>query len=226
MEKTYGTPFKSEMYDIGINPTHVQAFVDYPDKIVRVDQAFRFKFKDFIIGRKLLRELRDRYQVHIPHFEYVRGWDPESNSDTVYTIVDRVKGKSLWDIDHVEPPNVEHAREQFDMLCVNLTRYYHDKFLKGGLFLINWSSGDFMYGRTSGDNEDKLYLVDLDPRYAGQKSGLNSNDDRWIARRHLLNVNSLLLKLEKVLGGLKLNQARWEYANFIKNKYHIIKIMP
>ena len=139
MSVEFGTPFRSEMHDVGVNPTHIQALNDVPSKIVRVDQDFRFKFKDFKLARALLLELRDGYQIHIPDFQYIQGWDPTRSRRTVFTIVDKVDGVILWDLNQFKPSEVSHARQQFDNLCANLARYYRDKFASGGLFLILYS---------------------------------------------------------------------------------------
>ena len=215
MSVEIGTPFGSEMYDVGINPTHVQALVDDSSKIIRVDQESRFKFEDFLVGRDLIAELRDEYGVNVPRFDYILGWDPDRQVRAVYTVVDRVDGVEIWSLNQFRQAELPPVHKQFDLLCANLARYYCDKYGNDAPFFTDWHRGDFIYGRAPGDEEDKVYLVDIDPRFSRQEPKQETKEsDRYLIRRHVHKIYSLVEEMERLLGNLRFEDARQELSRF------------
>ena len=149
---------------------------NFPNKIIRVERADEllskhnnaFEFPELVqeAGR-LYRELEEKYGINVPINTYKIEKD-KSGHDIVYCIVDRIEGKHLEEVDLSNEFN-----EQVETLYTSVARYFVDKQKEGGLYLwdINGQS-QYIYGKKSGEQNDKIYLIDTDIWMSRSRTGM------------------------------------------------------
>lgn len=196
------TPFRKTIIKSFESRTPIGVPEDDDDHVIRLAYLNKVDGKPNQVDleeRRKLKELRS-FGINVPNFDLVIG--PPTNGDTymVYSVVDRVHGSNL---EHASLP-----REVAEQFLENLLRYYEEKLSKGEEFLYDMHLEEFMYGKVKGDAEDRIYLVDLDPK-------LKSDPFEFFAR-----VSGYILEmidgLEQSSGGTKFIKVRESNYNLYK----------
>lgn len=108
------------------------------------------------IAKKLFEELESEYHIKTP-VSFVVGKN-KRGADTVYSIVDKIKGKK-WE----ELVGSEEAVSQLQELYTSVARYYFEKRTHGGFYLTDIANiRQYVFGQSSTTTEENLYLVDTD----------------------------------------------------------------
>lgn len=159
------------------------------------------------IAKELTSELHDKYGIQIPDYEIVIGSDNKNLTPVVYIVTDRIHGTNLRNIDE-NKVNLDDL--DLDGHFSSIFNYVSDKYLNGGNFLLDIeSSAQYMYGHTSSDPNDKIYLVDLDPLFYKLKPGNEGNSpdiEEMIFYKFLYiyeDVKSMEAKLGKPLTNIR-----------------------
>ena len=138
----------------------------HPDKVIRVYSEY-VKSPDIakaMRAKELFTDLSARYGIHIPSIEYVIGKDESGRREVLYTVTDKIDGKNLGDLVCGEMSQDEY--EKVEDFFVSLIHYYQDIYQNGGDYLADIGSQDqYVYGHAARQNEDNIYLVDLDPYF-------------------------------------------------------------
>ncbi|MEN9407509.1 MAG: hypothetical protein RLZZ455_725 [Candidatus Parcubacteria bacterium] len=159
---------------------NIQIHQDYPEKVIRYDPH---PLSTWEIGLETCDLLREQYGFAIPKTQIsgaidFRTANPYIKDASVVAITDRVHGKLLLDVldsNTVYDPAFISA---FTTLCTGAARYLSDICEYGGVYLYDlMHHSQFIFGNTAEDPKQKLYLVDIEPRYRKfTKAPHNSHD--------------------------------------------------
>lgn len=157
----YGTPWG---YMKGY---HIGSIDGIPYKLIRVDVMDAVSpdepWKEGVVKlADMALQDYNRHVVNIPHYErkliYLDGkW-------ILYTLVDEVKGRSITSntFRKEEQPRVAAA---LDVYFTNLSRLVGYRYHNGGVILDDVQIEQLLWGRTRGQHESRLYMVDIEPLY-------------------------------------------------------------
>lgn len=183
------TPFRERLMDGGVSDIHegrgkLNALENHPNKIIRIEGFHQLKerYKNKIevyelvrIAKKLYEELETKYNIPTP-VRFFIGKDA-TGKEVVYSVVDKIEGTNLG--------NVERSSEvaaQTEILYTSIAKYFFDKLQEGGYYLTDINSPrQYVYGRKSGEQEDKIYLVDTDVYLDNSQIGIYQTVD-WLMR--------------------------------------------
>jgi len=120
------------------------------------------RITDEKIADSLFEQLHKQYGVAIAPYHRVIGADTAGGDRAIYTVVNRVEGQPL---DELNADEVKKYREQIDRMFTGLFRQLNDVLTAGGVFHSELLAMQFMAGTMSGHPEMRpdVYLVDLDP---------------------------------------------------------------
>ncbi len=173
------TPFKEPLDDSSLEKDGgISTFLEIksrPNKLIRKvdihDAVDSYNFSAFHRGsvslfeaaRILVGHIKElnKYGINVPA-EFVVGED-QNNKPALFMIVDKVIGKNLRELEGSSMTN--SLKEELDNLWTNLIGYLIDKMgEEDGLIMCDiFRSNQYMYGKIKGSEEEKIYLVDMDP---------------------------------------------------------------
>lgn len=138
-------------------------FVDTYDKD-RLDKKEAKKIleknvAEFKEGVRDIRELSERYDIALPAFEFVLG-EKSGEKINIFTVVDKIYGENLVRIKKFPP----EAKDKLDNFYSSMAQYYFDKYKKGGSYFWDFKNSQFVYGHKKDEKEDRVYMVDIEPR--------------------------------------------------------------
>lgn len=146
-----------------------------PNKIIRVESSDELKTKHnnkleiaelVEIASRLYKELEEKYGIFVPTDFFV-GKDKEGK-DVVFSVVDKISGKHLGEVE-----KSKEAAAQVESLYTSVAKYFLDKYKDGGLYLWDiCGESQYIYGRKSNGNEDKIYLIDTDIWLNNSRTGM------------------------------------------------------
>lgn len=178
--------------------------------------------------------MRDRYGFNIPDIQYVIGFDPETKSNVMYTVTDRIYGESLSD-KKFQPEEILSARETLDSLLANMCQYFSDVYKNGGDFKFDLANlKQFVWGRRKGDKTDKLWMVDVGPDLMAS----DANHVKWRETvistcygimRNEYGAQTGILRILPVIEdrlGVKLEKTRSKVLEFINFALTNKELMP
>lgn len=117
-------------------------------------------YDDLALARDELNLLRDQYGISIPDFDFVIGKGEEGRTDLL-TVVDEVVGQNLYGAEEIP----SEAAPKFNHFFEGLTQYFIDAYKNKRRHLSDIVIPEqYIYGHESGDGEDKIYLVDIEPK--------------------------------------------------------------
>ncbi len=150
-------------------------------------------------ARRLYRELQDEYTINAP-VKFYTGNDIDNNQ-VVYSVVDKIEGKH-FDKVQISDEFVSKA----EGLYASVSRYFLDKQNDDGLHLWDiCGQSQYVYGRRSGEQEDRIFLIDTDIWLSKSKAGLYLCVE-WLTR-HMTGVEGHLK--------VKFIEARDNIAQFV-----------
>lgn len=223
MNKDKETPFKSSLENSGISQA-IKFFVDRPDKFVRewglprydigkdITDEGREKRKEkvkhalanFLRGMNIFHKLESEYGIAVPKHEIVVGKN-QYGVETIFTVVEKISGKNMSEPAVLTPDDASNGD---DFFC-GMIRSFKDVYKNGGDWWWDFYPRQIVYGHRSGEDINRLYIVDIEPRFETVKP----LDKRVLA--HLTQVRGWLYRIEQDCG-VELNQARKELFNILK----------
>jgi hypothetical protein len=166
-------PFESVIdTDFGRYKDHIKALEKDPSVIVRAIAFEEFgKISQAEVqemaktGKQLINELRTDYQIAIPEVDYIIGHDNALKKQALYTVTERIEGVK---IDNLLRGMSEETRKkltpQFDQFFYSLFKYLADRYLNNKQYLRDiFMFKQYIYGHRKNENDDEIYLVDVDP---------------------------------------------------------------
>lgn len=180
---TERTPFRSELvpndFDTDFEKTgDIRLLKDNPEIVVRQEQLqpslgesdwlnskeIQRRLEKFNKGKGLFTELRETYGVHVPSINFVVGKDGQENK-VIYTVTDRIQGQSLYTMERSDWKVSDEQQRKLETLFSKLTKYLSDKYDTEGEYIAGIMGNDeYVYGHRAGENEDNLYMVDVEPK--------------------------------------------------------------
>ncbi len=210
-----GTPFREPLENFN---KRIRALKSRPDKLVREGfeyypiqdkQDLEREIKEFSEGKAFFQELQKNYAINVVSMDCVVGQD-ENSKKRIFTIVDKIEGQNLKELE--ELPN--EAKEKFDLFYAALIQHYLDGYLQRKNVWSDFGDAQIMYGHKYGENENSVYLTDVDPCSdpAQEISGDLSNS----LLGNLIKVCGSMLKIEnKFNPPVVLKRAREKFSEII-----------
>lgn len=171
------TPFKFHLDDTQYGHEYgaelIKKFSENPNKLIRIHGFFDVNDKE-ILGKRVdgvkrgwavLDELSKQYHIAMPKAELILG--KNEGRPAIFTIVERIHGENLDKMSQIPA----EAAEKMDILYGLLAHYYLSIFVSGGDYWDDLSNSQFMWGHIAKEKENKIYLVDIEPRYKTHKKG-------------------------------------------------------
>ena len=107
-------------------------------------------------GHDVYYQLRDRYGISIPDFDYEVG-DRNRGYATLYTYVDKIEGGNIADTSLPQ-----ESKEKLDVFYKTMIDYYLDVYQNGGNYWADFRNDQLVYGHKVGEGNNEVYVVDLD----------------------------------------------------------------
>lgn len=173
-------PFREPLEDT-ILSERLKKLRSSPDKLVKEWQLYwrnERKEKDFEAklnkrtaefkrGMAVFNKLEKRYGIAIPKIDLIVGEEVSDGRIQMFSVVDKIQGQDLMRASRL--PN--SAKDKFDQFFSALVQHYADAYREGGDCWADLITEQIMYGHKTGREEDKVYIVDLDPRYRAYAKG-------------------------------------------------------
>ena len=162
-------PFREEFVDAGFDDREkLLSFAQDPEKILRINateagESLETLRNDVRVGKALLEEFRDAYEIRMPNFEFVIGYD-EKKRPRVYTLTERIHGANLLETYFFDEEK-EEAVEELELFLASLIRYAQDIYKNPRRPFITdqlADPGQYVWGYKKNDQKKHIYLVDLD----------------------------------------------------------------
>lgn len=138
-------------------------------------------------GVFMFHNLKTRYGIAIPKMDFMIGGDDENAK--IYSVVDKIIGENLEGILSIPL----EAKEKLEEFYIALTQYYYDIFQKGGMYWWDFANKQIMYGHKKDEEDNKVYIIDVDPYYLTFKK-----DQENLANYLIEMVSRIILCVEKV----------------------------
>lgn len=171
-------PFKEPLQDTRLSPDILE-IKSRPDKFIRRwrvadenKEVLHSEIKSYRRGMKMFERLYEEYGINIPEQELIIG-KGSKNKTNIFTVIDRIEGESLDRIYDVS----EEEQEKIENFYCGLAQFYIDIYQNGGDFWSDFGNRQVVFGHKAGEIENKVYIVDVEPRYHSYKpdSGLFEN---------------------------------------------------
>ena len=156
-------------------PDVIKGLENNPDKIIRLEKFSKKQIKSNNFddlesrvenhkkGKRLFFELKEKYGISVPEFNFVVG-EGNDSLPMMYTVVDKVKGKHF--VEALPEFRDEGEIEIIENHFIKIINYLRDKHKEQGEWLCDIvSNKQYMFGKTSNNQEDDLYLVDVQPLF-------------------------------------------------------------
>ncbi len=200
------TPFKEPLKPVLEDPSgHLYSINGYRDYIVRIKSlrpTEELALHRFDMARVIFQELDQDYGITVVSYDIVLGSN-EYNENAAYLVADKVVGEGLE-----EAKIPEQEAERFFSSLLN---YHIDKYKRGGYYVYDLNSHDFVYGKTDANPEELIYFVDLDDFY----DFLDPTKENDHFALNLIALNGILKALE-IHSGSGFVKLRGEYLNFLR----------
>ncbi|MDO8523428.1 MAG: hypothetical protein Q7S12_04085 [bacterium] len=168
-------PFREPLEDTVIFSERLKKLRSSPDKLVKEWPLYsrrERKEKDFEVelnkrtvefkrGMAVFHELEERYGIAIPKIDLIVGEEVSDGRIQMFSVVDKIQGQDLMRASGL--PN--SAKDKFDQFFSVMTQHSIDTYREGGDCWDDLIPEQIMYGHKTGGEEDKIYIVDTDPRY-------------------------------------------------------------
>ncbi|MDP2668514.1 MAG: hypothetical protein Q8P07_01625 [bacterium] len=160
------TPFKEFLQDTRLSPDILE-IKSRPDKFIRRwrvadenKEVLHSEIKSYRRGMKMFERLYEEYGINIPEQELIIG-KGSKNKTSIFTVIDRIEGESLDKIYDVS----KEEQEKIENFYCGLAQFYIDIYQNGGDFWWDFGNRQVVLGHKAGENENKVYIVDVEPRY-------------------------------------------------------------
>ncbi len=175
-------------------------------------------------GKKLFDELQKVYKIEAP-VRFVVGTDEKET--VVYSIADKIQGKTIENYEFNEE-NKENFTKELGILYFSWIKYLADKYKNNEPFLWDITENrQYIYGKKKGDQNERLYLVDVDIEYINNRTflfdSLNSASDSIIDTEQRLGIKfeNVWQEIDKFLDLIS-EEERKIYRDFIERLHQKI----
>lgn len=148
--------------------------LDIPEELVRdkdaIKQIVKKSVAKFVRGMNVFHKLESRYGVYVAGLDVVVGKN-EKGRPKFFTVVDKVDGKNMWQLSRLS----DEAVAEFDKFCSAMAQYYFDVWKEGGDYWWDIFGEQIVYGHKKGEENDEVYIVDLDPKYSTHAKDANAS---------------------------------------------------
>lgn len=165
------TPFKDSLTPVFESSSErIRELKNNPDKLVRTfpfkTQELEKSIENLKRGVGVFNKLEQRYNIAVPHVDLVIGKKGTVGEDaTVFTITDRIIGENLGDIKQLP----ESSKDMLENFIISMSQYFMDAQKENGDYWEDFFEDQIVYGHKKLENENRFYIVDLDPRYQTYK---------------------------------------------------------
>lgn len=174
-----GTPFRYGLIDSGFKEGYadnLKMFEGRDDKVIRVNPDItpgRYKevANELRAAKEHFQELPAKYGIRVVDMDFVIGKN-EKDQPVIYTIVDNVKGENLEETEEF----AAELKTEMDDFFYRLGIYYADKYHTKTKYLADLGNAQFVYGHKVNENENHIYLVDVDPGFQESFFGEGNED--------------------------------------------------
>ena len=139
-------------------------------------------------GKDIFDEMRDKYGVTLPEFQYVVSEDPDGQSTRLFTMTEEVRGRELSDI----PEFTMEEAQEVDRVFSGAIRQLADSYRMKNRYWIDIDISQFMLGKRMNEEKDSVYMVDVEPR-----------STTWYG-----NAGEPMSQVFKILAGIELVESR------------------
>ena len=162
-------------------------------------------------GKQMFTDLREKYNVPVPDFEYVIAENPDKQGTPwLYTVTEKVHGQNLEEVQSFNKQEVGEV----DNALSGTTRQIGDAYNQNGVYWLDADKGQFMLGRKKGDTAARVYATDLEPR-TGTFAGTKTSEYELLAKLHNLLEN--VEHVEARSGGVRLEKSRKVLSELLSN---------
>ncbi len=109
-------------------------------------------------GKVEFERLRNEYGIHVPDIDLVIGHDKSGDGENLYVVTDEIEGEFLESLEYID-----ELKSQFDDFFAGILQYYLDRFRASEAFVRDLHLQQLRYGHRKNEQEDHLYLIDVDP---------------------------------------------------------------
>lgn len=215
-------PFKEKLVKSSLNSPVLKEFENRKDKIIRTVDVEELRSNlGNLDYEELLGELKasltsfiESYGCELPNPQWIVGKN-EKDEEVIYGITDKIEGSDLIALAKKDP---KKAVELIENHFQSVVKYLSLVQKNGDMYLSDINKpNQFVYGKGSGDQENKMYLVDVDPRLAMYDSRNPSNPDNKDFYDDIEELIEELIKTE-VIFGFQLEKSRSAIKVFIEEK--------
>ena len=220
-ETSYDEPFREPLSDSDLAHT-IKKLSSNPDKLVR-EWDFKKQYQSIEDARKgieMFRKMEGLYGIAIPKMDLLVG--KANDRIKLFTVLDKIEGENLANIAVFSPED----KDESDKFFTALAQFYFDVYQKGGEYWWDFGLRQLVYGHKKGEPGNRVYIVDVEPRYYVHDKANPKNADvldylsriaaditllesRFKNKILLQNSRALLLKIAKDLkSGIENNYAR------------------
>jgi len=179
MHESQEHPFKETLQDTEFSPV-IKKLYNSPNKLVRewkVEEIEKREDIDLRIaemkrGMKIFDVLRDNYGLNVVKTELILGGSKKDPK--FYMVVDKIEGSNLNRIKNFP----SEILEEIDDLFIKIIKYYSDVYKNGGDYWWDFGNRQIVYGYKTGEEKDKFYIVDVEPRVREYKK--HSKPDNFL----------------------------------------------
>jgi len=225
-EASYDEPFREPLSKSGL-AYEIKKLSSNPDKLVREWDLKRQdqSVEDARKGIEMFRKMEKCYGIAIPKMDLVVG--KANDRIKLFTVLDKIEGENLANIAVFSPED----KDELDKFFTALAQFYFDVYQKGGEYWLDYGTYQLVYGHKKGESENRVYIVDVEPRYdVYNKAGLSKGsgilkhldcitknilllENRFKKKTLLQNSRALLLK---IADDILTSETRNDYALRIK----------
>jgi hypothetical protein len=217
-EEKYSEPFNEPLINSNVSDK-IKTFRNNPELVVKEmtldDKNLENVLKRLADERKLCEDICKEYDIATPNIYYAIGESSKFKYDdiSIYQIKDNVHGLILSDL---PPNNFNEAetiefKEEAEKLLITLSQYMMNTAKNGGLWLHDiFYPRQWVYGKRKGETKNKMYLIDVDDfeKYIHDPQNLDEEVMYLINLGKLVSIATMITKIEKYLGGNRLENAR------------------
>ena len=167
IEQFNQTPFKEPLikteYDSRM--VEIKKLKNRPDKLIREHELEEGEDENELIklhseGKKLFEKINNDYGINVISHDHLLGKN-ENGKIAIFTIVDKIEGKNLSETEKLP----DKMKDELDALYESLGQHYIDAWKQKSKYWADANNRQFIYGHKHGEQEKRIYLADVDPRF-------------------------------------------------------------
>ncbi|MEK7594636.1 MAG: hypothetical protein AAB436_03300 [Patescibacteria group bacterium] len=194
-QEAFGEPLipsefkRTNLAALSAQEDHLWTLGSNPDLIIRSgDYASPESGKDASLHlgdyTEALFHLSDAYAIHPPAISFAHETD-DKGKDTWFVAANRVEGASFQQ--GISDEHQAVAQEAYD----SILEYYRSMIKRDGLYIADLSLRQLVYGKTAGNTQPAIYMVDVDPQDLFEINSENRQEELAFIALYLHQFGSL-----------------------------------